>query len=112
MDQVRGVLRYNQYAYRTEQTYCQWILCYIYFFGGKTHPNMLAGIRESGGIRGHVGGIRGQGNQEGNQGTQGIRGQGNQEGNQGTQGIRGHVTVFWDGRADRDAYLYRLFPQR
>ena len=41
MDQVREVLRYYQYAYRTEQTYCQWILRYIYFFGRKTHPNML-----------------------------------------------------------------------
>jgi integron integrase len=41
MDQVREVLRYHHYAYRTEQTYCQWILRYIYFFGGKTHPNKL-----------------------------------------------------------------------
>lgn len=41
MDQVREVLRYYQYAYRTEQTYCQWILRYIYYFGGKTHPRML-----------------------------------------------------------------------
>jgi len=38
MDQVREVLRYHHYAYRTEQTYCQWILRYIYYFGGKTHP--------------------------------------------------------------------------
>jgi integron integrase len=41
MDQVREVLRYHHYAYRTEQTYCQWILRYIYHFGGKTHPNLL-----------------------------------------------------------------------
>ena len=41
MDQVREVLRYHHYAYRTEQTYCKWILRYIYHFGGKTHPNML-----------------------------------------------------------------------
>jgi integron integrase len=41
MDQVREVLRYHHYAYRTEQTYCQWILRYIYYFGGKTHPNLL-----------------------------------------------------------------------
>ena len=41
MDQVREVLRYHHYAYRTEQTYCQWILCYIHHFGGKTHPNRL-----------------------------------------------------------------------
>ena len=25
MDQVREVLRYHHYAYRTEQTYCDWI---------------------------------------------------------------------------------------
>ncbi|HVN71980.1 MAG TPA: integron integrase [Desulfomonilia bacterium] len=41
MDQVREVLRYHHYAYRTEQTYCQWILRYIHHFGGKTHPRVL-----------------------------------------------------------------------
>ncbi len=41
MDQVREVLRYHHYAYRTEGTYCQWILRYIYFYGGKTHPKEL-----------------------------------------------------------------------
>lgn len=41
MDQVREVLRYHHYAYRTEQAYCQWILRYIHFFGGRTHPNAL-----------------------------------------------------------------------
>jgi len=41
MDQVREVLRYHHYAYRTEQTYCQWILRYIHYFGGRTHPNKL-----------------------------------------------------------------------
>ncbi len=41
MDQVREVLRYYHYAYRTETSYCQWILRYIRFFGGKTHPNKL-----------------------------------------------------------------------
>jgi integrase len=41
MDQVREVLRYHHYAYRTELTYCQWILRYIHHFGNKTHPNML-----------------------------------------------------------------------
>lgn len=41
MDQVREVLRYHHYAYRTEQTYCQWILRYIHHFGGRTHPNLL-----------------------------------------------------------------------
>ncbi len=41
MDQVCEVLRYHHYAYRTEQTYCQWILRYIHFFGGKIHPAKL-----------------------------------------------------------------------
>src|SRR5215813_11765829 len=41
MDQVREVLRYYRYAYRTEQTYGHWILRYIHYFGGKTHPNRL-----------------------------------------------------------------------
>ena len=41
MDQVREVLRYHHYAYRTETTYCQWILRYINFHGGKTHPKSL-----------------------------------------------------------------------
>ncbi|MCB2184212.1 MAG: phage integrase N-terminal SAM-like domain-containing protein [Desulfobulbaceae bacterium] len=42
MDQVREVLRYHHYAYRTEQTYAQWILRFIHFFGGKTHPRDLS----------------------------------------------------------------------
>ncbi len=41
MNQVKEVLRYHHYTYRTEQTYCQWILRYINYFGGKTHPNLL-----------------------------------------------------------------------
>ena len=41
MDQVREVLRYHHYTYRTESTYCQWIFRYIRFFGGKTHPKKL-----------------------------------------------------------------------
>ncbi|MCD6534172.1 MAG: phage integrase N-terminal SAM-like domain-containing protein [Deltaproteobacteria bacterium] len=41
MDQVREVLRYHHYAYRIEQTYCQWILHYIRFCGGNTHPREL-----------------------------------------------------------------------
>jgi hypothetical protein len=41
MDQVREALRYHHYAYRTEQTYCQWILRYIHYFGSKTHPRNL-----------------------------------------------------------------------
>jgi len=41
MDQVREVLRCQHYAYRTEQAYCQWILPYLHYFGGKTHPKLL-----------------------------------------------------------------------
>jgi hypothetical protein len=37
-DQARQVLRYQHYTYRTEQTYCNWILRYIKFHGGGTHP--------------------------------------------------------------------------
>lgn len=38
MEQVKQALRYYHYAYRTEQTYCDWILRYVKFHGGKTHP--------------------------------------------------------------------------
>ena len=41
MDQVREVLRYYNYALKTEQAYCQWILRYIRFYGGNTHPAEL-----------------------------------------------------------------------
>ena len=38
MDQVREVLRYHHYAYRTESTYCDWIVRYIKYFGAQKHP--------------------------------------------------------------------------
>ena len=38
MDQVRQVLRYHHYAYRTEQTYFDWIVRYIRFHGTRVHP--------------------------------------------------------------------------
>jgi integron integrase len=38
MDQVREVLRYYHYAYRTEQTYCDWIKRYLKFYDYKKHP--------------------------------------------------------------------------
>jgi len=41
MDQVRETLRYFHYAYRTEESYCQWIVRYIRFHGGVTHPANL-----------------------------------------------------------------------
>jgi len=45
MDQVRQVLRYHHYSYRTEQTYCNWILKFIKFHGGDIHPKNM-GKRE------------------------------------------------------------------
>lgn len=41
MDQVRQVLRYHHYRYRTEQTYCKWILRFIRYHGGNTHPKSM-----------------------------------------------------------------------
>jgi|GEM_PF-1730106 len=41
MDQVHQVLRYHHYAFRTEQTYSQWILRYIKFHQFKIHPDKL-----------------------------------------------------------------------
>ncbi|MDA3903732.1 MAG: phage integrase N-terminal SAM-like domain-containing protein [Desulfuromusa sp.] len=38
MDQVRKTLRYVHYAYRTEQSYCQWILRHIRFCCGAKPP--------------------------------------------------------------------------
>lgn len=45
LDQVRQVLRYYHYAYRTEQTYCDWIVRYIKFFNSQKHPKDM-GKRE------------------------------------------------------------------
>ncbi len=39
MDQVRETLRYYHYAYRTEQTYCDWIKRYLLFHGYARHPS-------------------------------------------------------------------------
>jgi hypothetical protein len=38
MDQVRQVLRYHHYSFRTEQTYCDWIVRFIKFHGYQKHP--------------------------------------------------------------------------
>ena len=38
MDQVKQVLRYHHYSYRTEQTYTDWILRFIKFHGSRKHP--------------------------------------------------------------------------
>lgn len=45
MDQVREVLRYHHYAYRTEQTYCGWIVRFLQFYDMKRHPKDM-GSRE------------------------------------------------------------------
>ncbi|VGO11913.1 hypothetical protein PDESU_00461 [Pontiella desulfatans] len=34
MDQVRETMRYYHYAYRTEQTYCDWIKRFLAFAEG------------------------------------------------------------------------------
>ncbi len=41
MEQVRQVLRYHHYAYRTERTYCDWIEYYIKFHKCKKHPREM-----------------------------------------------------------------------
>ena len=41
MEQVRQVMRYHHYVYQTEKTYSDWILRYIKFHGGKTHPRNM-----------------------------------------------------------------------
>ena len=45
MDQVRKVLRYHHYAYRTEKTYCDWILRYIKFHGAKNIREIWVNLR-------------------------------------------------------------------
>jgi len=35
MEQVREVLRYYHYFYRTGESYSSWILQYVKFYGGK-----------------------------------------------------------------------------
>ena len=41
MDQVRELLRYRHYAYRTEQAFCDWILRYVRSHQAKTHPKNM-----------------------------------------------------------------------
>ncbi|MFZ0726036.1 MAG: integron integrase [Desulfobacterales bacterium] len=41
MEQARQVLRYHHYAYRTEQTYCDWIIRFIKFHGAQIHPSQM-----------------------------------------------------------------------
>jgi len=37
LDQVRQVMRYFHYAFRTEQAYCKWIVKYIEFHNCNSH---------------------------------------------------------------------------
>lgn len=41
MAQVRQVLRYHHYAYRTEETYCNWIVRFLKFYDYKIHPREM-----------------------------------------------------------------------
>ena len=41
MDQVREVLRYHHYAYKTEQAYCAWIVRFLKFYTMKRHPREM-----------------------------------------------------------------------
>ena len=41
MDQVQEVMRYYHYAYRTEQTYCDWIKRFLKFYDYKQHPREM-----------------------------------------------------------------------
>lgn len=41
MDQVREVLRYHHYAWRTEQAYMKWILAFIRFYDTQKRCKIL-----------------------------------------------------------------------
>ena len=41
LDQVRNALRTKHYAYRTEESYIQWIRRFIWFYN-KRHPKEMA----------------------------------------------------------------------
>jgi len=38
MDQVRQFLSYHHYSYRTEQTYCDWLIRFVKFHSNQWHP--------------------------------------------------------------------------
>jgi len=48
MDQVRQVMRYHHYAYRIEQTYCDWIVRFIRFHGSKRHRKDMGKLEVEG----------------------------------------------------------------
>ena len=41
IEQVRQVMRYHHYQYRTEQTYCDWITRYIKYHNCQNHPREM-----------------------------------------------------------------------
>ena len=43
LDQMRGVLRLQHYALRTEKAYCDWVRRYVKFFMGWSRGRELAG---------------------------------------------------------------------
>ena len=53
MDQVPQVLRYHHYAYRTEKTYCNWIVRFKRFHGAKIHPAEMGKVHIEG-FLGHL----------------------------------------------------------
>lgn len=44
IEQVRQVMRYHHYKYRTEQTYCDWIIRYIKYHNCQKHPREMGKI--------------------------------------------------------------------
>lgn len=43
LDQLRDTIRLKHYAYRTEETYVQWVRRYI-LFHHKRHPNLMGRV--------------------------------------------------------------------
>jgi len=41
MDQVKQVLRYHHYSYRTEKIYCDWIIRFLKYFKLQIHPKNM-----------------------------------------------------------------------
>ena len=41
IDQVKQTLRYYHYSYRTEQTYCSWIVRFLKFYQFEIHPKLM-----------------------------------------------------------------------
>jgi integron integrase len=46
LDQMRGVLRVQRYALRTERAYCDWVRRYVKFHGMKSREDLAGGARK------------------------------------------------------------------